>query len=294
MPSTVSDLLKHACLEWSGVVEWGNRSLPDRPGIYLVSLIKDQTTTDSEHVLCPHSMPAIERWLSVRPELRLDGRRPTPEHLAERVAGSWLPDESILYIGLAGTSLAKRVTQYYKTPLGARAPHAGGHFLKTLTNLEELYVHVAISSDPAESESVLLETFARNVDPTYQSSLHDALRPLPFANLAWPGHGRKLHGITGSKEARRSSLRSGDSTRASANPQVPGSGGTQPTLHDEISRILRARGGWMTTAEIAEAVNKSARYAKRDGSPVDAFQIHGRTRNYPHLFVRDGVRVRLA
>jgi hypothetical protein len=44
----------------------------------------------------------------------------------------------------------------------------------------------------------------------------------------------------------------------------------------------------MTTAEIAAAVNDRGIYRKRDGSPVTAFQIHGRTRNYPHLFDRDG------
>lgn len=33
---------------------------------------------------------------------------------------------------------------------------------------------------------------------------------------------------------------------------------------------------WMTTAEIAAAVNARGKYHKRDDSPVSAYQIHGR------------------
>lgn len=66
------------------------------------------------------------------------------------------------------------------------------------------------------------------------------------------------------------------------------------TLHEEIADILRERGNeWITTQELADAVNERARYRKRDGSTVTAFQIHGRTRNYGQLFERDGSQVRL-
>lgn len=65
------------------------------------------------------------------------------------------------------------------------------------------------------------------------------------------------------------------------------------TLHEEIVSILSEHGGWMTTSEIASEVNRRGRYRKRDDSAMTAFQIHGRTRNYPSLFERDGSRVRL-
>lgn len=66
------------------------------------------------------------------------------------------------------------------------------------------------------------------------------------------------------------------------------------TLHEEIAAILRSRGNpWMTTGELAELVNSRGRYSKRDGSPVTAFQVHGRTRKYADLFDRDGSLVRL-
>jgi hypothetical protein len=66
------------------------------------------------------------------------------------------------------------------------------------------------------------------------------------------------------------------------------------TLHDEIADILRGQGNtWMTTSELAAQVNARLNYIKRDRSVVTDYQIHGRTRNYSHLFERDGSRVRL-
>lgn len=65
------------------------------------------------------------------------------------------------------------------------------------------------------------------------------------------------------------------------------------TLHDELQAILLSGGNvWMTTTELADAVNQRGPYVK-DGSLVDAFQVHGRTRNYPHLFERERSSVRL-
>ena len=63
------------------------------------------------------------------------------------------------------------------------------------------------------------------------------------------------------------------------------------TLHEEVVDILRAARTPLTTKQLAAAVNERGRYGKRDGSPVTAFQIHGRTRNYPKLFRRDGSTV---
>ena len=66
------------------------------------------------------------------------------------------------------------------------------------------------------------------------------------------------------------------------------------TLHEEIAEILRGNGNeWMTTKDVAEEVNKRARYQKRDGTDVTPFQLHGRTRKRDSLFERDGSRVRL-
>lgn len=65
------------------------------------------------------------------------------------------------------------------------------------------------------------------------------------------------------------------------------------TLHEEIQDILLTNENrWMTTHEIAEQVNLRNRYQKKDGTRVSDYQIHGRTKNYPRLFEREGGRVR--
>ena len=65
------------------------------------------------------------------------------------------------------------------------------------------------------------------------------------------------------------------------------------TLHEEIRNILIANdNAWLTTREIAEQVNRRGRYRKKDRSEITDYQIHGRTKNYPHLFERKGSLVR--
>jgi transcriptional regulator with XRE-family HTH domain len=67
------------------------------------------------------------------------------------------------------------------------------------------------------------------------------------------------------------------------------------TLHAELARLLCESGDrWLTTVELAKLVNDAGRFRKRDGTPVTDFQVHGRTKNYPHVFERSGTRVRLA
>lgn len=66
------------------------------------------------------------------------------------------------------------------------------------------------------------------------------------------------------------------------------------TLHEAIKKLLVKTGRQMTTQEIADELNLNGWYQKRDGSNITAFQIHGRTRNYPQYFDRDGSTVMLA
>ena len=65
------------------------------------------------------------------------------------------------------------------------------------------------------------------------------------------------------------------------------------TLHDAIQIVLNNNRSSMTTLEIAKELNNNKLYQKKDGSPITAFQIHGRTKNYPDLFIRSGSTVSL-
>jgi hypoxanthine-DNA glycosylase len=65
------------------------------------------------------------------------------------------------------------------------------------------------------------------------------------------------------------------------------------TLHEAIEKLLRQTGRPMTTQQIADELNKNGWYQKKDGSTIQAFQIHGRTKNYANIFDRDGSTVSL-
>ena len=65
------------------------------------------------------------------------------------------------------------------------------------------------------------------------------------------------------------------------------------TLHFAIEKLLKEKGTSLKTSEIATELNKNKWYQKKDGSEISAFQIHGRTRNYPNIFDRQGSLVTL-
>ncbi|ABM07674.1 GIY-YIG nuclease family protein [Paenarthrobacter aurescens] len=66
------------------------------------------------------------------------------------------------------------------------------------------------------------------------------------------------------------------------------------TLHEAIRAILLECGQPMTTTAIATQVNAGKSYVKRDRSPVTPFQVQGRTKNYPKLFIQSGSTISLA
>jgi hypothetical protein len=194
-------------------------------GIYVVALTEDPGSLEATLPRAPVSGSAVEELLSVRPELTLDGSRPKPQELAARLSSFWFPDEVVLYIGLAGPrktkpvggELSKRVREYYGTPLGARGPHAGGWPLKTLSCLDQLYVHFAYCGDVHHAEAACIAGFAEQASPQARASLHDPVRVMPFANLEFPKGNAKRHGIRGARAPR---LKSGAATSSPA-PKVP-------------------------------------------------------------------------
>ncbi len=216
MPSTVNALLDSASLTWTGAVPWSTKVPLDQPGIYIVAVsesLHDTATLDGSQIF----LPAVEALLDTRAELQLDGRRPSVEQLAERLQSMWLPDETVVYVGLAGTSVAKRIEQYYKTALGARAPHAGGWPLKTVACIDRLWVHYAACKTVDVAERAMLETFINNVSISSRTASCDPNLPLPFANLTLPDGPRKRHGISGAR-APRSTATSRPTGRISPTP----------------------------------------------------------------------------
>ncbi|MDP9983603.1 hypothetical protein J2W14_003024 [Pseudarthrobacter oxydans] len=138
----------------------------------------------------PLSSRAFEELLDVCPFLEVDDRSATLHSFGSRLKQFWLPDEPILYIGKAGTSLSARTRAHYSTKIGATGPHAGGWWLKMLTALPELTVHYARHSNPGAAEDALIDQFARQLSHASRSNLLDGNRVGPFANVRIPGLGR--------------------------------------------------------------------------------------------------------
>jgi hypothetical protein len=196
MPSTVDALLRDSGLPWAGAVRWRERPPHGGPGVYVVARAEDPTVLPS-NLAAPLSPAALGQLLARCP-VTVDGVLAGPRRLAARLAAFWLPDEPVVYIGKAGSSVADRVSAYYHTPVGAvRGPHKGGWFIKTLADLDALWVHVAPADHPEQAEQQLIEAFCAGVSSATRAALHDPEQPLPFANLQRRPGVWKRHGLGG-------------------------------------------------------------------------------------------------
>jgi hypothetical protein len=206
LPTSIKELFAAATLQPAGVVRWSER-VPERgKGVYVVALTGSNDERAKMLRPAPISREAIGQLLQARPELRLDGKRPTPEELAARLGSFWANDEIVLYVGRAGLkdrdrSLGTRVREYYKTPLGARRPHSGGWFVKVLLDLANLYVHYAAADDPENAEGAMIRAYGQGLSEATRRVLRDPDHPFPFANLEYPKGVYKIHGITGARGA---------------------------------------------------------------------------------------------
>ena len=185
------ELLRSVGLLADGPATWGTPVRSHGPGVYVVEL-------PAPLAAAPVDINAVGRWIERVPTLTLDGVRPAGRDLAARLHAFWLPDQTVVYVGMSGTSIANRVAAAVRTPLGDRRPYAGGHWLKTLTGLERCRVWWAETSAAEEYEDALLGAFAAGVPVDAAGRLHDPDVVLPFANLQTADRIRKRHGIGGS------------------------------------------------------------------------------------------------
>ena len=130
----------------------------------------------------------MHNWILKVSTLKIDGKRESIlDAMIERLSTYSLPDESILYIGqTTSQTLKTRVNQYYKHCLGNPRPHSGGHWIKTLSILDETFVHFAELPNPKMAKDQLIKEFIAGISQQTRSQLKDADHPFPFANLEYP------------------------------------------------------------------------------------------------------------
>lgn len=199
--TTVDHLFRAARVGWLGAVRWNEPVPLTSPGVYIVSTSVDASAEQGLEI-CPVNADAIRDLLEVRPEATIDGLPANFESVSRRLSAMWLPLETVIYIGLAGTSVQQRVRQFYRTAIGARAPHAGGWPIKMLNATGGLAVHYGASDNPDGAELAMIDAFVAGVGKASMSHLVDPTTRLPFANLMYPTGRRKQHGFAGVKETR--------------------------------------------------------------------------------------------
>lgn len=237
MTISVGELFEKSGLHPAGVVQWGDQVSLDLPGVYVVASTPDLSDAVGQSGFYQPDLTAIASLRTVCPSVTVDGAPATSEQLADRIGAFWIPQSAVLYVGLAGTSVRKRINQYYRTQPGQRAPHAGGWWLKTLDNLGELFVHYAAAEAPKSAEARLLETFAAEVQPSVRRALHDSERIAPFGNVRVQDGTLKRHGMAGYKLERVNSQTTlNSSTRAEVPPaDVPVPRPENPTVSVKVA-----------------------------------------------------------
>ena len=231
---TAADLLRSIGLEVDGPTRWGTRPSSRVSGIFLVE-------TPVPAVSASLDIDEIRRWLERVPDLRMDGERPTQTALAERMREFWLPNQSLLYVGRTAKNLNGRVGSLYATELGHARPHPGGHWLKTLRELNKLRVWWAETDASEEYEDELVAAFAESVPAEDRARLPAGAPILPWANLESPTGPARETGLTGSllsveaTPVKQSGVKRSDgsgrkrATRATTStPRAPRRAATQP------------------------------------------------------------------
>lgn len=179
-------------------VRWGTVPKSAEAGVYAISLSADPSAHDAMLDAAPLDPKRITKWLSRVPALTLDGAaNPTAHAVASALQQFWMPDENIVYIGKA-TSLKGRLRQFLGHVLGDRAPHAGGHWLKTLSASTPLHIHAATCATVREAEvaeSRLMSEFMKQVSLRSRAHLRDCSLAIPFANREYPKGCRKQNRI---------------------------------------------------------------------------------------------------
>ena len=270
MPSTVASLLVAAGLEPVGCVPWGTPVRETSSGVYIVALSASADAAERVRPDAPISNAALDELSTVCPELTLDGtQHPAREQLAERIGSYWLPDETVLYVGLAGQPLRTRVRQYYKTPLGAAKPHKGGWWLKALSVLADLHVHFAATADFKDAEEQMLRTFAANVSEESRNRLPADEPVMPFANLRDGNWRRRNHGIAGATTGTTAK-----STRTpSFEPGPPAPSAPRRTISTRPTTTPQHRSQNVTAADIEVGQVRIPRGATKTVLPSERIDI---------------------
>ncbi len=201
MPITINELIDYFDLPKSKMVKWNEKVPSEKEGFYIVILSADPSLNIGILNDIPISRKIIDNWIKKVNGFELDKVLTfNSDKVIERLSQFWLPDENIIYIGKApircnGKGIGNRVNEFYNTEYGEKRPHAGGHWIKSLTILNNLNVYYILCDNSGETEIKLLKYFIDNVSDKLKQILRDKELMMPFANLEFKKGQIKKHGI---------------------------------------------------------------------------------------------------
>lgn len=201
MPITIKQLVEKVGLPSTAieVVKWNTPIECKNEGIYIVSLSENAELNRTIEEI-PISMTILEDWIQKLGYFTIDKEETQDaEVIKGRLAEFWIPDENILYIGKAplrksSGGVGNRVREYYKTAIGESGPHAGGHWIKMLENLNDLHVFYVECPNSGYVETKMFSKFGELVSDSVRVRLSIKGPILPFANLE-DGKRKKKHGL---------------------------------------------------------------------------------------------------
>lgn len=202
MPTTIKQLVEQVKLSSATIkkVKWETPITSKKEGIYIVSLSPSEDTNKTIGEL-PISMEILKKWIKKLDYFTIDQEKTEDANIIkDRLEEFWIPDENIIYIGKAplrknGKGIGNRVNEYYKTAIGEKRPHAGGHWIKMLRNIKDLYVYYVECSDSDDIEKKMLVAFGELASNATKEKLTGKGPILPFANLEDGNKIKKKHGI---------------------------------------------------------------------------------------------------
>ena len=201
MGIVINQLMALNDLDYYVRVNWREIPTTKSEGVYIVSLSDDPNRNNGECKHAPISKDIIERWINKVNGFEIDKQMTFDSDIViERLSKFWLPNENILYIGKGpirsnGKALDNRINEFYKTEYGEKRPHAGGHWIKSLSKLDDLFVYAIPCDEPGTVEIKMLEYFIANVSDIPQNQFLDPNLCLPFANLQLTPSKKKKHGL---------------------------------------------------------------------------------------------------
>jgi hypothetical protein len=187
------DYKENKPVKWKQINEL--MTIPHDQGVYIIAL--------DEPISAPlFSDDAILEWLDCANKMTVDENVPDIDGIKRRLSAFWYSDETILYIGMTGNNrgINRRLHDFYNHKIGDFSPHRGGHWLKTLENLNNLNIYWSkvLTGNPQEIETKMLKYFMENVSENSKRDLYDNTLPLPFANIRFKypgGYQDKDHGL---------------------------------------------------------------------------------------------------